>query len=109
MQGMSRDTGKVLGEDAHIAQSLQDIVTTPKGSRVMRRDYGIDLNLIDQPATAPNLLRLYAEIIHTIQRWEPRIAIRRVNAQVQNNGVVSVLIETISNQTYQLNTVRPST
>lgn len=40
VQGMNRTTGKALSEDGHILQSLKDIVTTPIGSRVMRRDYG---------------------------------------------------------------------
>jgi hypothetical protein len=47
--GMSRTTGAALG-DEHLAQSCEDIVTTPLGTRVMRRDYGCLLaELIDRP------------------------------------------------------------
>ncbi|HGJ5879100.1 MAG TPA: baseplate assembly protein, partial [Arsenophonus nasoniae] len=38
--GMNRQTGRFISENAHIAQSVQDILLTPVGSRVMRRDYG---------------------------------------------------------------------
>ncbi len=47
---ISRETGKLLTEIEHIKQSLADLISTPIGSRLMRRDYGTQLaNLIDQP------------------------------------------------------------
>lgn len=48
--GMNRDTGAALSDIEHILQSVRDILLTPLGSRVMRRDYGSLLSaLIDQP------------------------------------------------------------
>jgi phage baseplate assembly protein W len=48
--GMSRTSGATLSGDEHLAQSCEDIVTTPLGTRVMRRDYGCLLaELIDRP------------------------------------------------------------
>lgn len=38
--GMSRHTGAALDGADHLAQSVADILGTPIGSRVMRRDYG---------------------------------------------------------------------
>ena len=52
MTGMSRFTGEKLdpNSDAHLVQSIGDILTTPLGSRVLRRSYGSELpDLIDQP------------------------------------------------------------
>ncbi|MGL4827152.1 MAG: GPW/gp25 family protein, partial [Vibrionaceae bacterium] len=47
---MNRFTGYSISELQHIKQSIQDILTTPLGSRVMRRDYGSAIfELIDQP------------------------------------------------------------
>jgi phage baseplate assembly protein W len=47
---MSRQNGVSISELESIQQSIQDIVTTPLGSRIMRRDYGsIIPDLIDQP------------------------------------------------------------
>ena len=40
MTGMDRETGKSLSGIEHLRQSIRDILTTPIGSRVMRRDYG---------------------------------------------------------------------
>lgn len=34
---MNRSTGAALATSAHISQSIGDILTTPIGSRVMRR------------------------------------------------------------------------
>lgn len=48
--GMNRDTGAALSDIEHIRQSVRDIMLTPLGSRVMRRNYGSLLSaLIDQP------------------------------------------------------------
>jgi phage baseplate assembly protein W len=50
LSGMNRTTGAPLDGDAHLAQSCEDIVTTPLGTRVMRRDYGCLLaELVDRP------------------------------------------------------------
>ena len=50
MTGVQRVTGGTLAGLGHIRQSIGDILTTPLGSRVMRRDYGTDLlRLVDRP------------------------------------------------------------
>ena len=55
MSGISRATGKVLTRREHIAQSINDILTTPIRTRLMRRNYGSYLpQLVDHPATAAN-------------------------------------------------------
>nr|VFK47168.1 MAG: hypothetical protein BECKTC1821D_GA0114238_104214 [Candidatus Kentron sp. TC] len=41
MAGMSAFTGKHFSDIAHLRQSITDILTTPIGSRVMRREYGL--------------------------------------------------------------------
>ena len=38
MIGMSTKTGRTLRDRQHLAQSIADIVTTPLGSRIMRRE-----------------------------------------------------------------------
>lgn len=50
--GMNSQTGLSISEVEHIRQSVRDILVTPVGSRVMRREYGSLLSaLIDQPQT----------------------------------------------------------
>lgn len=50
--GMNRTTGESISDVDHISQSIGDILRTPVGSRVMRREYGSLLSqMIDQPQT----------------------------------------------------------
>ena len=76
---MNRATGSAIGEIEHIRQSIADILTTPIGSRVMRRDYGSLLpELIDQPLNGSTIVRLYAATAAALMRWEPRVRLSRV-------------------------------
>ena len=79
MIGMNRTTGAVLAGDAHLAQSIGDILSTPLGSRVMRRDYGSLLpELLDRPLNAATRLLMIMASAIAIGRWEPRIAVKRI-------------------------------
>lgn len=79
MIGMNASNGTVLDGNAHLAQSIADILITPIGSRIMRRDYGSMLfDLIDQPLNGAGRLLLYAATAMAIARWEPRIRLRKV-------------------------------
>nr|WP_031323586.1 GPW/gp25 family protein [Stutzerimonas stutzeri] len=76
---MSRTTGRALSDSAHLAQSIADILTTPIGSRVMRREYGSLLpDLIDAPFNDTTRLQAYAATAMALMRWEPRIRLSRV-------------------------------
>lgn len=78
--GMSAHTGKAITDIDHITQSIRDIITTPIGSRVMRRAYGSELiDLIDQPQNGATRLRMMAAIVHALTLWEPRIRITAIN------------------------------
>ena len=79
MIGMNASTGAAIDGNAHLAQSIADILITPIGSRIMRRDYGSMLfDLIDQPLNGAGRLLLYAATAMAIARWEPRIRLRKV-------------------------------
>lgn len=85
--GMSRTTGKQIGITAHIAQSIQDILTTPIGSRIQRRDYGSHFfDLIDSAMNEVGRLRLTAALVDAINKWEPRIQITFAQVTVTNDG-----------------------
>ena len=59
--GMHTANGRAVSGLAHLRQSVRDILTTPLGSRVMRRDYGSGLfKLIDRPLNGVTLAALYA-------------------------------------------------
>lgn len=79
MKGMAAGTGKAIEGVEHLRQSIQDILTTPIGSRVMLRDYGSALpELIDQPMNGSTRMKLFGAVATALQRWEPRIRLTQV-------------------------------
>jgi len=79
MHGMHATTGAPLSGTEHLVQSVADILTTPIGTRIMRRDYGSQLPaLIDQPHNGASLVRMYGAIATALQRWEPRLTLTRM-------------------------------
>jgi phage baseplate assembly protein W len=95
MAGMARDTGAALDGLDHIRQSVADILSTPMGTRVGRRDYGsLVPELIDQPMTPANILRLYAATAVALTRWEDRLRLRRVGLVVgERPGSAQVVLD----------------
>ncbi len=79
MNGIDATTGKALSGIDHLRQSVADIVTTPIGSRVMRRDYGSRLpDLVDRPVNATWIADAYAWTAEAIAHWEPRLRLDSV-------------------------------
>lgn len=79
MAGMSRTTGTALGGFDHLRQSIEDILTTPVGTRVHRRDYGSMLpRLVDRPINQSLVSDLVAATAAALDRWEPRLRLERV-------------------------------
>ena len=96
MPGMNATTGRVLADLDHIRQSIRDILTTRLGTRTERRDYGsLVPELIDQPGNATNRLRLLAATVMAVRRWEPRVAITRVDVAIELGGTATVAMEGI--------------
>lgn len=97
VKGMSRTTGLSLDQTNHVMQSLRDILTTPIGSRVMRRDYGSLLPfLIDSPLNAYFVMQIRAAVIHGIMRWEKRVTPVRIELMLGDNamqGIATLMIE----------------
>lgn len=74
--GFNRETGALLRDFDHVRQSIAVILTTPIGSRVMRREFGSELfDLIDRPMTDQVILAIYSAAVMAIARWEPRYAV----------------------------------
>lgn len=92
MDGMNAADGKRLSGIDHLRQSIRDILTTPVGTRVMRRDYGSRLyQLIDAPMNRSTMLALYAATADALRKWEPRISVTSV--KVSSADVGSVVLE----------------
>lgn len=71
--GFDAATGAGLSDWAHVEQSIGKILTTPLGSRVMRRDFGSRVfDLVDAKMTPRTALAIYAAVAEALARWEPR-------------------------------------
>ncbi|EMW6688364.1 hypothetical protein L400_01026 [Enterobacter hormaechei] len=89
--GMHRDTGRAITDADHIRQSMSDILRTPVGSRVMRRDYGSLLSsLIDMPQNDALDLQIMCACYMALLKWEPRVTITSLSIERQFNGQMIV-------------------
>ena len=89
--GMNRNTGRAITDAEHIRQSVGDILRTPVGSRVMRRDYGSLLSaMIDQPQTPALELQIKVACYMAILKWEPRITLTSITTERQFDGKMIV-------------------
>jgi phage baseplate assembly protein W len=79
MAGMSRTTGAAIGGFDHLRQSIQDILSTPIGTRVHRRDYGSRLpRLVDRPINDSLVSEMVAATAEALDRWEPRLRLEQI-------------------------------
>jgi len=96
MNGMSISTGKSVNGVAHLRQSIRDILTTPLGSRVMRRDYGSRLfELIDTPINNAAILALFAATAEALAKWEPRFELTHVSLDSVEQGSANLSLQGI--------------
>ena len=101
MIGLSRLTGAQIVDGAHLTQSVTDILSTAKGTRVMRRSYGSNLpRLVDAPMNGETLVDLYAEAAEALDLWEPRLRLLRVQVSDASAGklALELMVETLEGQ-----------
>lgn len=67
---------RLLENDAvkAVLQNIAVILSTPKGSVPLYREFGLDWKYLDKPIPAAKAL-MVAEVREAIQRWEPRAAV----------------------------------
>lgn len=91
MNGVNNTTGQILKGHAHLRQSTTDILTTPIGSRVMRREYGSRLfELVDAPMNEDTFAEMYAATAEALERWEPRLRLLNVGVTSVNDGHITL-------------------
>ncbi|MFB6403481.1 GPW/gp25 family protein [Pseudomonas putida] len=94
MIGMDRRTGRPLSGIEHMRQSIEDILTTPLGSRRMRPEYGSKLRrFVDLPVTEGWKSAVQAEAARALGRWEPRLRLSAVRAVSVLDGQIGFRIE----------------
>ena len=93
MNGMNVNNGKSISGIEHLKQSIRDILTTPVGSRVMRRDYGCNLfKYTDNPLSPGVIADIISETAIALNAWEPRIGVKTVTVEKVGNGSLSLNI-----------------
>jgi len=91
MLGMDRRTGLPLSGLDHLRQSIEDILTTPIGSRRMRPGYGSRLRrYVDLPVNDGWKSAVQAEVARALGRWEPRFRLERVRVTAVVDGQITM-------------------
>ena len=89
--GMSQANGKAITDTDHLRQSVRDILLTPQGSRIARRDYGSLLSeLIDQPQNPALRLQVMSAVYVALSRWEPRLTLDSITINSSFDGSMVV-------------------
>ena len=90
MIGMDRHTGLPISGLDHLMQSIEDILTTPLGSRLMRPEYGSTIRrFVDLPVSEGWKSAVQAEAARALNRWEPRLDLTRVQVLSVLNGRIT--------------------
>ncbi|MEG6281486.1 MULTISPECIES: GPW/gp25 family protein [Enterobacter] len=89
--GMSQRNGKAITDTDHLRQSVRDILLTPQGSRIARREYGSLLSvLIDQPQNPALRLQIMSAVYMALSRWEPRLTLDSITISSSFDGSMVV-------------------
>lgn len=77
--GLDRRTGRVLTGWEHVVQSIEVILSTQVGERVMRRVFGSAVpRLLGETMVPPTVLRFFTAVIVAIELWEPRFRVIQI-------------------------------
>lgn len=92
--GMESSSGATVADMEHIRQSIGKILTTPVGTRVMRRAFGSMLpELLDHPMTERTAVQLYAATATALQLHEPRFRLTRARLDIDTRNKGSATLE----------------
>lgn len=89
-------TGRVrlIERDALVRQAVLLLLSTRPGERVMRPDYGCDLDLV---AFAPNDATTAGLAAHAVrqalERFEPRVEVLAVDVRNEAEGRIEIVVE----------------
>ncbi|MGO3931802.1 GPW/gp25 family protein [Rhodopseudomonas pseudopalustris] len=91
MVGIDRNTGKVIDRTQHIIQSIEVLLTTPLGTRVMRRDVGFEiLDESGKPRHGYDSDAIEAAAKKALSIYEPRIDVDSIQS-VFSDGLLSAI------------------
>lgn len=74
-----------------IERNINTILSTPKGTCPLYRDFGVDIETLDVPtAIAQNMLTV--AIIDAIEEWEPRAKVKDVFVDADTEGKMTAKV-----------------
>ena len=83
--GMNNTSGKAITDIDHLRQSVRDILLTPQGSRIARREY-------DQPQNPALRLQVMSAVYVALSRWEPRLTLDSITINSHFDGSMVVAL-----------------
>ena len=90
--------------DTNVTQSLQILLLTQLGERVMRSDFGTELpRLVFAPGSTQYLRLLETAVQDAVTNWEPRVDVNQVVAEADSADPFKVVVS-ISYTVRQTNT-----
>ncbi|MCI9364912.1 hypothetical protein D7Y09_15770 [bacterium 1XD42-1] len=76
-----------------VLQNIAVILSTPKGSVPMYRDFGISVDILDRPIPVAKAM-MTADIKEAIEQWEPRVTFISVDfMEDELNGRLIPMVE----------------
>lgn len=88
------EKGQGLALREHVGQSIRRILSTPKGSLVMAREFGSDLwKLVDNPLNDLTRIRIYQETAGAILKWERRVHLKKISVVAASVGAITLDVE----------------
>lgn len=60
-----------------VLQNIAVILSTPRGSVPLYRDFGLDMSFLDKPIPVAKVL-MVAPVREAVERWEPRAKVQNV-------------------------------
>ena len=74
-----------------IIQNVKTILSTPKGSVPLMRDFGVSWDLID--TITPELeLKIKEEVFTQVERWEKRAKVKKVAVETAQDGKARITV-----------------
>jgi uncharacterized protein len=89
-----RDRLSMVQDDADIRQSIQIIIMTIPGERVMRPNFGCQIHeLIFHPANWHTATTAERYVREALEMWEPRISVEEIIVTPANDGEGQLIID----------------
>ena len=73
-----------------VVQNVRMIITTPKGTVPLDRDFGVDATVVDRPMPVAQAI-LARDIVDAVKKYEPRARVTKVEFEDRGGAIDGVL------------------